>query len=1490
MSHTRYLISLLLIFTLVVPSLAHPAQAAPFPRAHLPTTTNHVTVNAQSIITSTLTRPPTSVTGPIELQLRSGAFDPLTTQPVIPDELRRTLAIDEAGLYLVQFSGPIRDEWYKALLKSGLEVVNYMPDYAYLVWGKAANFESLPLRWWGAYQPWYALAPQLRSIDASDTEIEVTVQIYDHSGVDDTLAAIAAAAKITRPPYPVLNYRNLRVRLTADQLSWLASLPDVVNVEPAPHFTKNDEVQGQILAGNLNTAGTQPNGPGYISWLRDTIGFTTDPAAYPIIDLVDDGLDNGTATPSHADFWTLGNPTSTDRLAYNANWTSDPLPDGGAGHGNLNASIAVGYNDQSGFPYADTTGVTANYNYGVGINPFGRVGGSKVFNNAGYWDTVAGYTDIISSSYAQGARISSNSWGCGSPYCTGAYYTADSQEYDALVRDAQPGSAVAGNQPMLIVFAAGNDGSAASTIGVPATAKNIITVGGAENYRPTASDGCNVAGTLADNAQDILATSSRGPTSDGRAKPEITAPSTHIAGAASQSANFSGAGVCGASGNNFVAPPTDAYYPAGQTLYTWSSGTSHSTPAVAGAASLIYRYYQDHFGGAAPSPAMMKAYLLNATRYLTGTGGAGNLPTTAQGFGEVYLGRAFDATPRFVVDQSHVFSGTGQAYVLQGVVAEASQPLRVTLAWTDAPGPTTGSAYVNNLDLTVTAGGSTYRGNVFSGQFSATGGAADVRNNVESVFLPAGLGGNFVITVTATNIAGDGVPGNADATDQDFALVIYNAATGALAGTVTDAITGNPIEGATLQTTPGNAIAVSDAAGAYRVTPLLSGVYTLTAGAFGYQPGSISNLTVGAGTTIQNVALTPVANYYTVSGVVKDATTGWPLYARIDISGYPTGTIWTDPVTGLYSVRLPENTTFTFDVRAWSPGYRSISRALTVTGDRTEDFDLNVDASACNAPGYQKTTTTLPNSSSRFDSNPFAGPLWREVDVNGSSGDWAYVTNGTNPTNTPHSSPGQMQFNSYSATSGHATRMYRRRGEDLSAAAGAQVSWWTYHYRGSMWDPAYDYVQVQVSTDGGTTWTAVDSPVYRYDPALPLNTGQWRPHTVDLSAFTGAGMTDVQLALLGVSDYGYNLYIDDLEMSTYTCTPQAGGLVVGNVYDATALTGLSGATVTAVSGSTTTDSRGFYTLFSPSGTHTFTATLSGYAPGITTTNVVSGIAQRVDFYLMFNTIGYVWTGNIDNDWFIAGNWNPTAVPTTTGSALIPTNPTGNRWPIVNAPTTIYSLTLQAGATLTIAQSGELHLDGAIYNFGTLAQIKDVPAATTTEFLRLTNATGTVDKYHGADVTPAGAMGLTTIQIKGNQHSCTNNPADPIVHRCFQIDPATPADAVLKFWYTEAERNGQAANALKLWHFAPWSQVGNGYAYSEAGAACASGGGQACWFRVNGINSFSPFVLGSGSAPTAVTLKSLRASTDGTHVPGLFVIVGATAAVLGGVTLKRRRRT
>jgi len=85
---------------------------------------------------------------------------------------------------------------------------------------------------------------------------------------------------------------------------------------------------------------------------------------------------------------------------------------------------------------------------------------------------------------------------------------------------------------------------------------------------------------------------------------------------------------------------------------------------------------------------------------------------------------------------------------------------------------------VNDLDLLVTQGGTTWLGNRFSGGFSVTGGTADSKNNLEGANLAPGVLGcaaTFQVKVRAQTLAGDGVPGNADSTDQDFALLVRNA-------------------------------------------------------------------------------------------------------------------------------------------------------------------------------------------------------------------------------------------------------------------------------------------------------------------------------------------------------------------------------------------------------------------------------------------------------------------------------------------------------------------------------------------------------------------------------------------------------------------------------------------------------------------------------------------------------------------------------------------
>ncbi len=267
---------------------------------------------------------------------------------------------------------------------------------------------------------------------------------------------------------------------------------------------------------------------------------------------------------------------------------------------------------------------------------------------------------------------------------------------------------------------------------------------------------------FADSANDIVSFSSRGPCADGRKKPDLVAPGTHITGGVAQTnpppspaglgqaiPNFDASyvsallnvGVCGI----VTAGSTNNFFPLGQQFFTESSGTSHSAPAVSGACALLRQYFINA-SNTPPSPAMTKAYLMNAARYMTGAYANDNLWSGAQGMGELNLGAAFDGAWRILRDQLAVekFTAAGQTRSYPGMVADPSKPLRVTLAWTDAPGSTTASkALVNDLDLTVTAGANTYRGNVFSGAYSTTGGVADGTNNVESVFLPAGSGDQF---------------------------------------------------------------------------------------------------------------------------------------------------------------------------------------------------------------------------------------------------------------------------------------------------------------------------------------------------------------------------------------------------------------------------------------------------------------------------------------------------------------------------------------------------------------------------------------------------------------------------------------------------------------------------------------------------------------------------------------------------------------------------
>jgi hypothetical protein len=720
------------------------------------------------------------------IELNAG---PIDTTSVEAKALRKARG-DFAGkrMHLVQFAGPPQPVWHEALAGTGVRIVTYIPENAYLVYGSSealARVQQLArlaphIQWDGEYLEDYRIHPRAQPMDKAGKAREIGTDLFAIQLVEDAEANAATLAVIRqmalappRKPATALGYVNLVARLDPASLPTLAMQPDVVSILPYFEPQLACERQAQILAGNLS--GNVPSGPGYLAWLAGK-GFSQGQfdASGLVVDVTDSGVDNGTTSPNHFGLYVGGVRPGSSRVVY-ARLEGTPHAgstiEGCNGHGNLDAHVIAGYNNLSGFPHADASG----YHYGLGMCPFVRVGASTVFDPD---FTEPDYEDLQSRAYRDGARISCNSWGS----TVGGAYDSQAQRYDALARDAQPSASPVpanGNQEMVLVFATGNKGSGAGTTISPGTAKNILSIGASENVQAFGGeDASGIGDSGADNANDIIYFSSRGPCDDGRVKPDLCGPGTHVSGGVAQAAT---PGVNGTANPCFDGSSVSGglygshFFPSGQQFFTASSGTSHSAPAVAGACALLRQYFLNQ-GLSVPSSAMTRAYLINSARYLNGVSANDTLPSNNQGMGAMNLGTAFDGTSRLLRDQlaQDKFTASGQSRTFSGSIPDSGKPFRVTLAWTDAPGSTTGNAYKNNLDLTIVVGGNTYKGNVFSGANSVTGSTNDSRNNCESVFLPAGISGDYTITVAATSINSDGVPNDADPLDQDFALVAYN--------------------------------------------------------------------------------------------------------------------------------------------------------------------------------------------------------------------------------------------------------------------------------------------------------------------------------------------------------------------------------------------------------------------------------------------------------------------------------------------------------------------------------------------------------------------------------------------------------------------------------------------------------------------------------------------------------------------------------------------
>ena len=295
---------------------------------------------------------------------------------------------------------------------------------------------------------------------------------------------------------------------------------------------------------------------------------------------------------------------------------------------------------------------------------------------------------------------------------------------------------------------------------------------------------------------------------------------------------------------------------------------------------------------------------------------------------------------------------------------------------------------------------------------------------------------------------------------------------GTVNGTITDGT--NPIEGATVRADDGAGYTrtiLTAADGTYTLG-LPAGTYTVTASKYGFETVTVTDVVIAEDQTLtQNFTLPPLGMTL-VSGNIYDGgiggvgSHGYPLYSSIHITapGFDQ-TIYADPITGYYEVSLVEATEHTFTVNAVPAGYEILVETVTPVGTAyPHDITLLADAEACAAPGYQPDYDIFYNfESSDGGFTPGGTTSFAWGDFTSGPGEGHSGTKGiaTNPGGSYNASEQGWMVSPVIDLTGFGT--------DTPV-----IQWYDYK---DIESASYDWGRVDVTKDGGTTWTTVYGPV-----------------------------------------------------------------------------------------------------------------------------------------------------------------------------------------------------------------------------------------------------------------------------------------------------------------------------------------------------------------------------------------------------------------------------
>lgn len=606
-------------------------------------------------------------------------------EPALPGNLTvKGYAPEEAGYYIVQFSGPIQQAWKNELTAQGIKFLWYLPNYAFVV-RMSPGSENLvkmhpAVRWLGLYQPAYKISgqPEFKSREGRQTSVILLHEDEDMAQALIDLKALGAEILESASDFNKI----IKADIPLAALEAIANLKAVAWIEPwYPIRLMNDRCQWVVQSNDSTGGGNRAvwnkgiRGEGQVlsssdSGVRVSHNMFKDPSV---------PLNTWGNYPTHrkvVSYQQIGSATFGDESAnyYHGSHTGGTLCGDDEINGGTSTYDGMAYKARLFF-----------------MDCGGSSGGLYMYNDLNYlfsppYNGVSGYPETR-------AFIMSNSWG--------SQQTSGPMPYDAECMTLD--QFTWNHKDFLPFFSQGNN-DAGNYVGSPAVAKNCVAVGASLNGIAAAS---------------LASFSVYGPTQDQRKKPMVVAPGD---------GQTLYAGLMSVNG-------------AGDNGYTGMSGTSMSCPAAAGATALIRQYYTEGWypsGTKTPADAFIpSAALLKATILAGADKGTPAIPDTRYGWGRINLDSSLyfsgDARRLAIVDDT-VGLTTGQYKEFTFTVTDSLGQFRIALCWTDYPGqPGAGRQLVNDLDLTVIDPyGTSYKGNNFSASQSATGGSYDTLNVEEN--------------------------------------------------------------------------------------------------------------------------------------------------------------------------------------------------------------------------------------------------------------------------------------------------------------------------------------------------------------------------------------------------------------------------------------------------------------------------------------------------------------------------------------------------------------------------------------------------------------------------------------------------------------------------------------------------------------------------------------------------------------------------------------